>query len=109
MLWSVSMIVSEDNSGAYPLNIQSGSDAKGTADLKKCVRFSYAFLSYRMKGYAIIPCDEFSCPQKFTNRDTINWTFRGKNRTIGLEHKEVHYGRINVYESGRLLHSRSDT
>ena len=61
------------------------------------------------EGYAIISCDEFSCPIKFTNRDTINWTFRGKNRTIGLEHKEVHYDRINVYESGRLLHSRSDT
>ena len=26
-------------------------------------------------GYAIISCDEFSCPQKFTSRDTINWTF----------------------------------
>ena len=51
------------------------------------------------RRYAIIPCDEFSCPTKFTNRDTINWTFRGKNRTIGLEHKEVHYGRINLYES----------
>ena len=48
---------------------------------------------------AIIPCNEFSCPIKFTNRDTINWTFRGKNRTMGLEHKEVHYGRINLYES----------
>ena len=43
------------------------------------------------------------------DRDTINWTFRGKNRTIGLEHKEVHYGRINLYESRRLLHPRSDT
>ena len=50
MLRSVSMIVSGDDSGAYPLNIQPGSDAKGIADLKKCVRFSYAFLSYRMKG-----------------------------------------------------------
>ena len=58
---------------------------------------------------AIIPCDEFSCPIKFTNRDTINWTFRGENRTIGLEHKEVHYGRINLYESRRLLYPRSDT
>ena len=52
---------------------------------------------------AIIPCDEFSCPQKFTNRDTINWTFHGKNRTIGLQHKEAHYGRINLYESRRLF------
>ena len=58
---------------------------------------------------AIIPCDEFSCPIKFTNRDTINWTFRGKNGTMGLEHKEVHYGRINLYESWRLLYPRSDT
>ena len=65
--------------------------------------------STEQEGCAIIPCDEFSCPIKFTNRDTINWTFRGKNRTMGLEHKEVHYGRINLYESWRLLYPRSDT
>ena len=73
------------------------------------IRLVFHQFSNERPRCAIIPCDEFSCPIKFTNRDTINWTFRGKNRTMGLEHKEVHYGRINLYESRRLLYPRSDT
>ena len=89
--------------GKETIDLYNTSDTRGS---QRSMGVNYQKLG---KGCAIIPCDEFSCPTKFTNRDTINWTFRGKNRTVGLEHKEVHYGRINLYESRRLLHPRSDT
>ena len=70
--------------------------------------FPRAKLSEIRERCVIIPCDEFSCPIKFTNRDTINWTFRGKNAVcwwLGWQGSGRHIKALSLKSSKLVVNS----